>query len=76
LAGPVGGSIQVLAAARPDWAPSAKQDDQERDALFSSTIPQPAPVVREKKPEKAVRAEQADWIKRYLAQQEEVWSQF
>ncbi|CAM6089460.1 unnamed protein product [Calypogeia fissa] len=67
-----GGSIQVLAAARPDWAPAVKQhDDEERNALHSSTIPEPAPIVKEKKPEKDVQAEQAEWIKRYLAQQEE-----
>lgn len=72
-AGRVGGSIQVLAAARPDWAPTVKQsDDEERSAEFASTVPKPSSIAREKKPEKVVQAEQAEWIKRYLAQQEDV----
>ncbi|OAE31756.1 hypothetical protein AXG93_4874s1190 [Marchantia polymorpha subsp. ruderalis] len=62
-----GGSIQVIAAARPDWTPTpVKEDDVDKPA--QAVI---KPVIKEKKPEKVVQAEQADWIKRYLAQQQE-----
>lgn len=58
----------MIAAARPDWTPTpVKEDDVDKPA--QAVI---KPVIKEKKPEKVVQAEQADWIKRYLAQQQEV----
>ena len=66
----VGGSAQVLAVARPNWTPTEKPADAE--------IPKPVTLIHNvrqpKKPERDVQAEQADWIKRYMAQQAEVHS--
>ncbi|KAL3698119.1 hypothetical protein R1sor_012195 [Riccia sorocarpa] len=63
-----GGSIQVLATARPDWTPPPVQ---QQDEVNLPSQPAIQPVAREKVPDKDVKAEQADWIKRYLAQQAE-----
>ncbi|KAL2644845.1 hypothetical protein R1flu_012432 [Riccia fluitans] len=62
-----GGSIQVLATARSDWSPPPVQQDEVKRPAQSAI----QAVIREKVPEKDVKAEQADWIKRYLAQQQE-----
>lgn len=67
--GRVGGSIQVLATARADWIPLPPGQQNEEERLAETAI---KPIVKEKKPEKDLKAEQADWIKRYLAQQQEV----
>lgn len=66
----VGGSAQVLAVARPNWTPTEKPADAE----ISKPVNSIQSVRQPKKPERDVQAEQADWIKRYMAQQAEVYS--
>jgi hypothetical protein len=65
----VGGSAQLITAARADWKPVEKvSEDDEPDAiLLESWVPAKLRQVEEVD----TQAEQADWIRRYMAQQDE-----
>lgn len=56
----------MLAVARPNWTYVEKKVEAPKD------VPLIAKVQKPKKSENEVKAEQADWIKRYMAQQAEV----
>lgn len=61
----------MLAVARPNWKPTEKKSS----AVDSSKeLPLVHKVQKPKKSETDVKAEQADWIKKYMAQQAEVFS--
>ena len=61
----------MLAVARPNWKPTEKKSS----AVDSSKeLPLVQKVQKPKKSETDVKAEQADWIKKYMAQQAEVFS--
>ncbi|CAM6038869.1 unnamed protein product [Sphagnum compactum] len=64
-----GGSAQLITAARADWKPVEKvSEDDEPDAiLLESWVPAKLKQVEEVD----TQAEQADWIRRYMAQQDE-----
>lgn len=65
VANPEGGQAQVLAVARPNWTYVEKKVEAPKD------VPLIAKVQKPNKSENEVKAEQADWIKRYMAQQAE-----
>lgn len=56
----------MLAVARPNWTYVEKKVEAPKD------VPLIAKVQKPNKSENEVKAEQADWIKRYMAQQAEV----
>lgn len=62
----LGGQAQVLAVARPDWTYVEKKVESPKDLSLISKVQKP------KKSESEVKAEQANWIKQYMAQQAEV----
>lgn len=62
----LGGQAQVLAVARPNWTYVEKKVESPKDVPLISKVQKP------KKSESEVKAEQADWIKRYMAEQAEV----
>ncbi|CAM6062960.1 unnamed protein product [Sphagnum tenellum] len=64
-----GGVAQLITAARADWKPVEKvSEDDELDAiLLESWVPAKLKQVEEVD----TQAEQADWIRRYMAQQDE-----
>jgi hypothetical protein len=67
----IGGVAQLITAARADWKPVEKvSEDDEPDAiLLESWVPAKLKQVEEVD----TQAEQADWIRRYMAQQDEVF---
>lgn len=65
----LGGQAQVLAVARPNFTYIEKKVENPQD--FGPLIPK---AQKPKKSESDVKAEQADWIKRYMAEQAEVVS--
>lgn len=67
----LGGQAQVLAVARPNWIPTEKKSSAVDN---SQELPLVQKVQKPKKSETDVKAEQADWIKKYMAQQAEVFS--
>lgn len=65
----LGGQAQVLAVARPNFTYVEKKVESPQD--FGSLVPK---AQKPKKSESDVKAEQANWIKQYMAQQAEVIS--
>lgn len=61
-----GGQAQVLAVARPNWTYVEKKIEIPKDVPLIQKVQKP------KKSENEVKAEQAEWIKRYMAEQAEV----
>jgi hypothetical protein len=64
----LGGQAQVLAVARPNFTYVEKKVESPQD------FPLIAKAQKPKKSESDAKAEQAEWIKRYMAQQAEVIS--
>lgn len=64
----IGGQAQVLAVARPNFTYVEKKVESTQDFPLIPKVQKP------KKSESDVKAEQAEWIKRYMSQQAEVIS--
>lgn len=63
-------SVNVISAARADWVPSVVQSEESREEPVSEIALKPKANVKDEKKE-LVQAEGADWIRRYMSQQDE-----